>query len=73
MAVYGLKVNMSIAIIAMVNHTAIAMETPFHDDHGSNITDECVEESSQLEEEKAKTLEVMNRITPDWAIRCIIH
>lgn len=34
MIVYGLKVNLSVAIIAMVNHTAVAeMSSHHHDDH----------------------------------------
>uniref|UniRef100_A0A2P2HW34 Sialin-like n=1 Tax=Hirondellea gigas TaxID=1518452 RepID=A0A2P2HW34_9CRUS len=33
MVVYGLKVNLSVAIMAMVNHTAVALESSHGDDH----------------------------------------
>ncbi|XP_063845764.1 LOW QUALITY PROTEIN: sialin-like [Scylla paramamosain] len=39
MIVYGLKVNLSVAIIAMVNHTAVAHGSP-HDSHDSHDADD---------------------------------
>ncbi|KAF2356759.1 hypothetical protein FHG87_012488 [Trinorchestia longiramus] len=36
MIVYGLKVNLSVAIIAMVNHTAVTEAAAELDDHGSH-------------------------------------
>nr|XP_027234251.1 sialin-like isoform X4 [Penaeus vannamei] len=58
MIVYGLKVNLSVAIIAMVNHTAVAEMGGHHDDededhHGSNATtNECgVEEKKEALED----------------------
>jgi len=36
--IYGLKVNLSVAMVAMVNHTAVRLQNPHvSDDHGSNL------------------------------------
>jgi len=52
MVVYGLKVNLSVAIIAMVNHTAVAGS--HHDDHGDvNGTTEVDDCDTGEKKEKA--------------------
>lgn len=53
--IYGLKVNLSVAMVAMVNHTAIHLQNPHAtDDHGStlsslnasvNLVEECEAEN----------------------------
>lgn len=42
--IYGLKVNLSVAMVAMVNHTALELNS-HDDDHGplKNITSEVCE------------------------------
>ena len=47
--IYGLKVNLSVAMVAMVNHTALKVATHQNDDIGhsqSNALDLSVEECS---------------------------
>lgn len=37
--IYGLKVNLSVAMVAMVNHTAVRLQNPHaNDDHGSSLS-----------------------------------
>ncbi|XP_066979522.1 sialin-like isoform X4 [Macrobrachium rosenbergii] len=50
MIVYGLKVNLSVAIIAMVNHTAVAELTAHHGDHEEDHHDGTAEGNSTVSE-----------------------
>lgn len=55
MIVYGLKVNLSVAIIAMVNHTAIMKHG---DDHHGNETSECDKDDGKAHGNETKEEEM---------------
>lgn len=47
--IYGLKVNLSVAMVAMVNHTAIRLQNPHAHDDPAQSTDFSLVEECQAE------------------------
>lgn len=57
--VYGLKVNLSVAIVSMVNHTAVGMMSPHHQEAvGASIAPPVDDDCSAGEESGDSTGEV---------------